>query len=150
NYTRSYGNTIEPQTLTGIVVSYRFCEMFSMSAAIANTIGPQINGRAFASGNEAESSKTYAGSIAITAPDSLGVLAGSTLYGGIVNGFNQKYGLNSASYYAGATLATPVTGLRLGAAFDWLDVHDLSGETWSVAGYASFQATEKLSLHGRV
>ena len=49
----------------------------------------------------------------------------------------------------GGTLATPVTGLRCGASLDYLDIHNWSGETWSVAGYASYQATEKLSVHLR-
>jgi hypothetical protein len=89
------------------------------------------------------------GSIALTAPDEFGFLAGSTLYAGIVNGFSSGLEENATSYYVGATLATPVTGLRLGGALDVLDVHNEGGETWSVAGYASFQATEKLSFHGR-
>ena len=46
-------------------------------------------------------------------------------------------------------MATPVTGLRMGGAFDLLDVHNTGGETWTLAGYASFQATEKLSFHAR-
>jgi hypothetical protein len=156
NYTRSYGHSIEPQTHTGVLASYRFCDIFSASAGVADTTGPTINNRASNPfNNEAESYKTYMGSIALTAPDSLGFLAGSTLYAGIVNGFGQAYGENTTSYYAGATVATPVTGLRFGACFDALDVqapqNDVShgGETWSVAGYASFQATEKLSFHAR-
>ena len=159
NYTRSYGHSIEPQTHTGVLASYRFCDMFSASAGVANTTGPTINGRASDPyGPDAESYKTYMGSIALTAPNSMGFLAGSTLYAGIVSGFNQGYAGNSSSYYAGATLATPVTGLRLGLAFDDLDVHNgttaagtsaRGGETWSVAGYASYQATEKLSFHAR-
>ncbi len=195
NYTRSYGHTIEPQTHTGVLASYRFSDLVSASAGIADTIGPQINSRAqegsagFTSGPfgslwnaafgragvpvepgfnaKAESYKTYMGSVAVTAPDSMGFLAGSTLYGGIVNGFNNSVlgsgiGENQTSYYLGATLATPVTGLRLGAAFDFLDVgsvdipvggttwHGTVSDCWSLAGYASFQATEKLSFHGRL
>src|SRR5436309_677832 len=46
NYTRSYGHSIEPQTMTGLLASYRFCDVFSASAGIANTVGPTINGRA--------------------------------------------------------------------------------------------------------
>jgi hypothetical protein len=170
NYTRSYGNTIEPQTHTGVLASYRFCDAFSASLGVANTYGPFINNRDFApvqaaGNNEAESYKTYMGSVALTAPDSMGFLAGSTLYAGIVNGFDEHYttftpgttdplgAANATSYYVGATVATPVTGLRLGAAFDWLDVHTPTafrgGATYTIAGYASFQATEKLSFHGR-
>jgi hypothetical protein len=158
NYTRSYGHTIEPQTHTGLLASYRFTDMISASVGVANTVGPMINERAqgpnatdltgFPS-HKAESYKTYMASMAITAPESMGFLAGSTVYGGIVNGFSSSYGWTTTSWYAGATVATPVTGLRLGAAFDLLDGGGLHGETWSLAGYGSFQATEKLSFHAR-
>jgi hypothetical protein len=158
NYTRSYGQTIEPQTHTGLLGSYRVNDVISFAAGIANTIGPAINSKAqgpnLSPNTKAESFKTYMASIALTAPESLGFLSGSTLYGGFVTGFGESYGGNQTSYYVGSTLATPVTGLRLGAAFDYLDVHNPTavrgGETWTIAGYASFQATEKLSLHGRV
>ena len=144
NYTRSFGHSIEPQTHTGVLASYRFNDMISASGGIANTIGPTINGR-----SNVESKKTYMGSIAITAPDSWGFMSGSTWYAGAVNGFSSdKYGDTQTSWYVGGTLATPVTGLKLGASFDILDLHT-HGETWSVAGYASYQATDKLSLHLR-
>jgi len=163
NYTRSYGHTMEPQTHTGLLATYRFCDAVSVAAGIANTTGPAINYRSFTDDSKAESSKTYMGSIALTAPDSWGFLAGSTLYGGVVNGWNDNEAGNdleatTTSWYAGATLATPVTGLRFGASYDYLKVRgggaptssgNESKETWSVAGYASYQATEKLSLHLR-
>ena len=157
NYTRSFGHSIEPQTHTGVLASYRVNDMLSFSAGIANTVGPRINSRNTSSDDgqvKAESSKTYMASIAITAPDSWGFMSGSTWYAGFVNGFNENeskadYDNNSASYYVGGTLATPVTGLRLGASFDYLDAHNIGGETWSVAGYLSYQATDKLSLHFR-
>jgi len=147
NYTRSFGHSIEPQTHTGVLASYRFSDAVSVSAGLANTVGPTINDRAFPT--KAESSKTYMASVALTAPENMGFLSGSTLYAGIVNGFNGSYADNDTSYYVGGTLATPVTGLRAGLAFDYLDVHNIGGETWSVAGYLSFQATEKLSVHAR-
>lgn len=168
NYTRSYGNTIEPTTHTGLLASYRFSDLISASLGIANTTGPAINSRAFlgdAFGNNAysETYKTYMGSLAITAPESLGFLAGSTLYVGAVNGFNNSLlgsgaGAPSFNGYVGATLATPVTGLRVGGAFDIMSVdttYDAAADTEvnadieTIAGYISYQATEKLSLHGR-
>src|SRR5690349_21169413 len=60
NYTRSFGHSIEPQTHTGVLASYRFNDMLSASVGIANTIGPTINSRA-----DAESKKTYMASIAV-------------------------------------------------------------------------------------
>ncbi len=174
NYTRSYGHSIEPTTHTGILASYRFNDLLSASAGIANTVGPRINSRAFipvapaVDNTYAESYKTYMGSVAITAPDSTGFLSGSTLYAGVVNGFNNNvpragsaFAAPTMNVYVGATIATPVTGLRLGAAWDWLSVNTTphgglyantkdEADVWSLAGYASYQMTEKLSFHGRV
>jgi hypothetical protein len=195
NFTRSYGNTMEPTTHTGLLTSYRFNDILSASFGIANSMDPAIDSRAqngsagaaavrgpFANlwnslytafpalspgaggqNAKAESFKTYMGSLAVTAPESLGFLAGSTLYGGIASGYNNNalgsgWGDNQTSYYVGGTMATPVTGLRLGAAFDYLDLRSVNPSantriqphSWAVAGYASYQATEKLSLHGRL
>jgi hypothetical protein len=161
NYTRSYGHSIEPQTHTGILASYRFTDMVSVSGGIGNTIGPSINEKAQFFG-KAESLKTYMGSVAVTAPDNFGALSGSTLYAGIVTGPSSRPLFNNVpgggvtakaetqtSWYVGSTLATPWSNLRLGAAFDFLERYE-HGETWSLGGYTSFQATEKLSLHGRI
>lgn len=173
NYTRSYGYTIEPFSHTGILASYQFSEIFGIAAGVANTYGPAINSRAFGdpdgdgSFSGSESYKTYMGSIALTAPEDAGFMAGSTLYAGVVNGFNNGTGENITSYYAGATVATPIDGLRLGVAYDYADGHHEAGDNsppppgstasdgipdqhaYAIAGYLSFQATEKLSLHGR-
>jgi len=168
NYTRSYGHSIEPQTHTGVLATYRFSDNISAAVGVANTFGPTINGRAFdvmdgndpLFGHKAESYKAYMGSIALTAPEDWGWVAGSTFYGGVVNGFSpdwsgdtiyDEFGAdeNVTSWYVGGTLATPVTGLKLGAAFDYFDVHHSDANIWAVAGYASYQATEKLSLHLR-
>lgn len=184
NFTRSYGHSIEPQTHTGVLATYRFNDVLSASAGVANTVNPAINSRAHDGSSgitggpfkrlfdaayddlgvdpqeirgfnaKAESYKAYMGAIALTAPDSWGWAAGSTLYGGVVNGFNASVvgsgiGENQTSWYAGATLATPITGLKLGAAFDYLDIHNADIWAYSIAGYASYQATEKLSLHLR-
>ena len=170
NFTRSYGHSIEPQTHTGILTSYRFCDVFSASFGVADTMGASINSRAFPTpipvlglatlplgGNQAESYKTYMGSLALTAPDSWGFLSGSTLYGGVASGFAGSginapgvvVGANRASYYVGATVATPVTGLRMGGSFDYLDPRGGDIYGMSLAGYLSYQATEKLSFHAR-
>ena len=77
------------------------------------------------------------------------VLAGSTLTGCVINGFNTATAGNETSYYAGAVVNTPVTGLKAGFAFDYMDVHNTSGETWCAGGYLGYQATEKLSFYGR-
>ena len=166
NFTRSWGHTIEPSTQTGILSTYRLNNNVAFAAGVANTESAIINSRAFptvnplTSGTKAESYKTYMGSIALTAPDDWGFVSGSSLYGGVINGFNNAQRANQTSWYAGATVATPVTGLRVGAAYDYAGI---SGQPVgngiparispafanAAALYTSFQATEKLSLHAR-
>lgn len=153
NYTRSWGYTIEPTTHTGVLMSYQVSSAVSVSAGIANTFGPAINARA--NPPKAESYKTYMASTALTAPDDWGFIGGSTLYFGVINGFNVATGTQT-SWYVGATMNTPVKNLKVGASFDYLGTSDNTTQNVFVSGYAnawalytSFQATEKLSLHLR-
>ena len=154
NYTRSYGFAIEPTTHTGVLASYQVSKAVSFSAGIGNTVGPAINEKA--NPPMAESYKTYMASVAVTAPEDWGFLSGSTLYAGLVNGYNTSADWNQSSYYVGATLNTPVKNLKVGAALDYLITtgyhngsSDGDGDATSLSLYASFQATEKLSLHFR-
>jgi hypothetical protein len=161
NFTRSWGFTIEPTTHTGLQAGYQFTDWLSATVCVADTAGPNINGRAHPvmvgtnnlGGFKAESYKAYMGSIALTAPKGWGWAAGSTLSAGVVNGFSASLGDNQTSWYVGATLAAPVTGLKIGGAFDYLEMHNqptgAGDHQWVLGGYASYQATEKLSFHGR-
>ncbi len=154
NYSRSYGFTIEPTTHTGVLGSYQVNKAVSLSFGIANTHGPLINEKA--NPPKAESYKAYMGSIALTAPDDWGFIAGSTLYAAVVNGFNSSYGstgTDQTSWYVGTTLNTPVKNWKVGASFDYLgttgfrDGDHNYANAWAL--YSSFQATEKLSFHLR-
>lgn len=159
NFTHSYGYTIEPTTHLGVLATYVFSELLSASVGVANTVGPTINDRAFPA--RAESYKTYMASMTFTAPTNWGFLAGSTLSGCVINGFNSAVGqvgaADETSWYVGATLNTPVTGLKVGASYDYLGVSHQplteasfgSGYANAVSIYASFAATEKMTLYGR-
>lgn len=159
NFTRSYGYTMEPTTHTGLHASYQVADFLSASAGVANTFGPSINERAHNPfGPKAESYKAYMGTLTLTAPESMGFLAGSTLSGTIINGFNnfsQVGPADQTSYYVGAVMNTPVKGLKLGASYDYanVDEQDITGDIGShaqaAALYASLQVTEKMSLHAR-
>jgi len=147
NYTRSYGTTIEPHTHTGLLATYQLFDALGIAAGIANTMIPPINSRS----PRAESHKTYMASAAFTLPEETGFLAGSTVYAGFVEGFGGTTGEDQANYYVGATLNTPQAGVKIGAAFDYvsdfLGVDGAAARTY--AGYLSFEATEKMSLHAR-
>jgi len=160
HHTRSYGYTIEPTTHTGLLATYKFSDALSVSAGVANTFGPDINSRAFP--EKAESYKTWMASVALTAPENLGFLAGSSLYAGIINGFNPSTPDGSSggfvagdqtSYYIGTTMNTPIRALKLGAAYDYLGIDDqpLRGSTYAnaVAVYGSLALSEKLTLLAR-
>jgi len=152
NYTRSYGYTIEPTQHTGLLASYQVNKAVGLSAGIANTWSAGINVRS----PRAESSKSYMAAVTLTAPDDWGVVAGSALYAGVVDGFNGLVGNDVTSYYLGVTLATPVKQLKVGASWDYVESHENSfgpkvarGYAQAVALYASVQTTEKLSFHLR-
>jgi hypothetical protein len=163
NYTRSWAHTFEPSTHTGILSSYRVNRYVKLSAGIGNTVSPAINGRA--NPPKAESYKGYMGSLALTAPDEWGFLAGSSLYGGVVNGYNAVLGASQINYYVGTTFATPIYGLRCGLSYDYAGAPSgqavaagsilaapggsHSAYANSVAGYSSIQASETLSFHFR-
>jgi len=171
NYTRSWAHSFEPAENTGILATYRVNNMIAFSAGIADIESSQINGRAQelalnkTSTVVNESYKAYLASVALTAPDDWGFLAGSSLYAGFVSGWDAGLGANGnpqQNYYVGATINTPVTGLKTGVSFDYLRSEDtlasgalpagggfntVGAHAWSL--YASYQATEKLSFHGR-
>jgi hypothetical protein len=168
NVTRSYGYTLEPTTHTGLQAAYQFSESFSATVGIANTFGPTINGRPFLGGGttvpatgqgpKAESYKAYMASMTFTAPTNWGTLGGSTLSACIINGFNNASPSGAAdqtSVYVGATVNTPVTGLKVGAAYDYVNVAgqpltaDVANHANVVGFYASYQLTEKMSIYGR-
>jgi hypothetical protein len=162
NYTRSYGYEIEPTAMTGLLGSYQFTPTVSATAGIANTWSAGIDARS--NPPKAESFKTYLGGITLTAPESFGFLEGSTVFGGIINGFDQ--GPSQAvktSFYVGGTLKTPVKGVSVGLAYDYVALgqnttidpttglpvlHD-SGHQSAAAAYLLWQVTEKLSFNSR-
>jgi len=162
HFTRSYGYSIEPFEHTGLLASYKVADFLSFCGGVANTTSSSINARSVGqtTGVDSETEKTYMGGVAITLPESLGFLAGSTLYGGIVNGLGttrNAYG-KATWVYGGATLKTPITGVTLGASYDYAGVEENTsfagaaardGVAWTTAGYVGIQASEKLKLNFR-
>src|ERR1035437_7212376 len=168
NYTRSWGKAVEPTEHTGVLATYKVCDMFTVSAGIADTLTAGINNRNnYHNGGNGSSyfgSKTFMGSVTITAPSNCGWAAGSTLYAGMVYGFGgNSFGTqegNQVNYYAGATLNTPWKPFTVGAAFDYVQNlyggGDVTGTGLSshadvtVFGlYATIKATDKLSCSAR-
>lgn len=164
-FSRSFGFYIEPIIHTGVLASYRVSSAISLSGGIANRADVNnINAANYSS----PTTLSYMGSVTLTAPESMGFLKGATLSGGIVDAGTTSaslvytpgippaisprgYEANPLNYYVGATLPTPITGVTVGAAYDYRDngMYDGSYES-ALAGYVSWQASEKLKLNGRV
>lgn len=141
NFTRSYGWGIEPTQHTGLLGTYRVTDTIAVAGGVANSEFAGINAK-----DANSSDKTWLGSVAVTAPEDMGFLSGSTVYAGAVLGSAG----DQDNYYLGATVNTPVTGLKAGIAYDQAqELGGGPGDAWSVALYLSFQASEKLTLHGR-
>jgi hypothetical protein len=102
--------------------------------------------------------------VTLTAPDSFGFLAGSTLSGGVINGYDAvTTGAIKTSFYAGGTFKTPIKSLSVGLAYDYCAlgnntttdpatgdlVPHSSGYQNAGAAYLVWQATEKLSFNTR-
>jgi hypothetical protein len=153
NYTRSYGYQINPASELGIIGSYKIVDNVTAQLGMAQ------RGTTFALANQSSvglSSKDYIATLALTAPDSWGWLKGSALNFGTVQGFDNGTVNN---YSVNATLATPVTGLKVGLAFDagqtltestgLLPGSDLSWYGYIYGVYVTYQATDKLAFNLR-
>ncbi|MCX6911900.1 MAG: outer membrane beta-barrel protein [Verrucomicrobia bacterium] len=161
NYTRSYGYEIEPLALTGLLAAYQFSPVISAQGGVANTWSTGINNRS--DPPKAESYKAYIGGVTLTAPDSLGFLAGSTLAGGVINGFDAGASqATKTSFYVGGTMKTPLKCLSVGIAYDYVALANAttfgengdtvlhnSGYQNASSLYLLWQATEKLTFNTR-
>ena len=144
NFSRSFGFAYEPLGHTGVLASYQFSEVFGVAAGVANTYDGRTNQKV-----ATESRKTFMSGITIKAPESLGFLAGSSLYAGVIDGGNDVV-KDTINLYAGASIATPIKALSLGLAYDYVANLTANGSYANAyAVYASYQVTEKLKANLR-
>jgi hypothetical protein len=168
NYTRSYGYSFEPTEHTGLLGTYKACDALTIQLGVADTVNTlALNTRTDPGSGVIESKKSLISLVTLTAPDSWGAWKGSAFYAGLdygegnsggANGIDASSGHDRQEVYLGTTINTPVKDLTVGASWDWIhhvDVVIPFGGTYSfryvdaVAGYASYKATDKLTLNGR-
>jgi hypothetical protein len=144
NYSRNMAYNLQPFNHTGLLGGYQINDLVSAQFGVANTGSNVLTDRA------ADSSDiSYMGSVAVEAPENFGALAGATLYVGYMEfggGGDEQQNL-----YVGSTIPTPIDGLALGAAWD--NVQNITGNGGDAnifAGYISYQATDKMSVNGRI
>lgn len=163
NFSRSLAfNNLEPFGHQGVLATYQFNDILGASVGVANSAnnGTGFNGGGSTLGNinrksgnvgSPESYKAYMAGLVIKAPDSMGWLAGSALYAGIVKGLEVGSGNDPVTYYVGGSLATPIKELSVGAAYDYLANGSFAGSYGNATSlYLNFQATEKLKLNTRL
>jgi len=151
NYTRSIGYFVEPTTLLGMIGSYKITDAVTVQAGLVDATSPSFAFRPFGPNS---SDKTIAAAIAFTAPDSFGWAKGATFNLGALLNIDKGGQYN---YYAGLTVPTPMSALKVGAAFDLVSVNNSVGfgvnpkndSGWVFGAYSSFQATDKLALNFR-
>ena len=143
NYTRSLGYAVNPALMLGITANYKVCNEVSVLMGLVN------RGETFAIYGQSQanlSSKDYVAVVTLTAPDSWGFIKGSSLIFGAVQGFDNQAVDN---YNVSATINTPVTGLKVGLAYDCVQdrAFPASGSIYGL--YTTYQATDKLSFNFR-
>ena len=164
NVMRSYGYAQEPLTHTGLMAATEITEGLSVSLAIVDGFDDNVAQTGDSSGH---SDFGYVLGAALTVPDSLGFLGGSSLYVGYVDGkdagnfglFNtgaadadgnpiQAPNVENELLYIGASVNTPIEGIAIGVAYDdrqWGN----GGDSDSVALYATYSLSEDASLSVR-
>ncbi|MGA1235352.1 MAG: outer membrane beta-barrel protein [Limisphaerales bacterium] len=148
NFGISYGWQIEPTQQTGVTGSYQITEAISFTGGVANTHIAGVNTR----GPNDKGYLAFLGALSVTAPDSWGALSGSSFTVGAVGGDlagNGGPATYANNFYAGFNLLTGLEGFSVGGAFDYQDTASES-YVWALAGYASFAATEKITLNARL
>jgi hypothetical protein len=161
NYTRSIGYSVEPTTLLGLIGSYKISDAVTVQGGLADATSPNA-GTALVPNAPTTSDKTFAAAVAFTAPDSFGWAKGASLNLGVLLNLDKG---GQDNYYAGLTLPTPWTPLKLGAALDVVSVaNEYSGASvpftgpfhnphndsgWIAGLYGNIQATDKLSFNLR-
>jgi len=154
NYTRSIGYSVEPATLLGLIGSYKIVDGVTVQGGIANALSgvPSAGPGYFSS-----SDKTFAAALALTAPDSFGFAKGATLTLGTLLNIDKG---GQDNFYAGVTVPTPLSILKVGAAFDLVSLNNAgpgiggggggkNDSGWVLGLYGALQPTDKLAFNLR-
>jgi len=153
HYSRSFGFYLEPMIHTGVLATYRFSDVLSVSAGVSDPGDIMVSANTINARGGDNSTFTYLGSFTLTAPEGAGFMKGATLTGCVID-HGVTGGPDVVQYYVGATMPTPIETVSLGLAYDYRG-NSKSGAVDSryanaVSGYLLWRVTEKLKLAGRV
>ncbi len=139
NVSRSYGYDLEPFTHTGVLASTSLVDGIDASIGLANAFDSTGGLH-----NEDTTDFALLAGLSITAPDSLGFLAGSTAYVGYTQGTGDD---EDSLFYVGASMASPIEGVSLGVSYDDREyAGEAGGAADAVALYAVWDTSDSISL----
>ena len=145
HYSHSLGYGLEPTQLTGVQLDYKVSDAVSVTAGVANSSSALIN----SSGASGSDRNTYFGAITFKAPDSLGMLKGTEVTAGIINGEASGSAVNLSNYYVGIALPTFVTNLKVGVALDFKQNNGGNNDDQITGIYAAYKVSDKLTANLR-
>ena len=155
HFSRSFGFFIENSAHTGVDVAYDFNDYVSAKFGVGNSGPTNIDARSLNDTGGVSDQVTYLGMINVSLPEDSGFLPGAGLALGYTS--TMPHGADEDRfnnlYFGGSA---PITDtLSLGFAFDFSEFENSAPgasdvDAWTLAGYVSYQATEKLGVHGRV
>jgi hypothetical protein len=152
NVTRSYGYGLEPFTHTGLLASTELMEGLNLSAGLTN--GFDSTAANNNDTNDGAAQLGYVAGLEYTLPDSLGFLAGNSIYVGYADGNNEDNDSgdfrntnadDDSLLYIGASINTPIEGLSLGVAYDDRQFAS-GGEGEATAIYAVYSLSDSTSV----
>ncbi len=145
-YTHSWGFAIEPTHHTGLLASKTLSDGLTVSAGLANTTGPELNGNS----NGSNSGKTILASVSYTLGSGIGALDGTELYYGLVTGNSTGNGGNNDDYhYASIKLPELVANMSIKATWDHVEYGARVADSNVVGLNIGYKMSDDTSLNVR-
>jgi len=141
-YTHSQAFGIEPTHHTGVLASYQATDDLSVAIGVVNdTTSNRVN-------DETGGGSAYLVQVGYTIPDSAGILSGTQLTYGRVEGAGHTATADTDNQYLGASIPLPIEGLSYSVAWDIQEI-DSSADSNVLGHYLSYAATDTMTLNFR-
>lgn len=151
HYTHSWGYTIEPTVLTGLLAMYPGVDVlenresdFLLSFGIANSVDSRINGAP--SNNDR---KTFLSGLTWLLPEHFGVLDGTALSLGYINGRERTGNTPVQNLYLAAGFPLPNKSWDLAVSYDARMLNGSGNDDSVVGAHVSYKANERTAWHLR-
>ena len=151
HYTHSWGYTIEPTVLTGLLAMYPGVDVLEngesnllLSLGVANSVDPRINGAP--SNNDR---KSFLSGLTWLLPEPFGALGGTALSVGYVNGRERTGSTPVQNLYLAAGVPMPGEAWALAFTYDARMLNGAGNDDSIVGAHLSYTANERTAWHLR-